>query len=123
MPVIKPGRVLLSFKYAFKGITHALREEQNMRVHFLAVAVVVVLAIFFQVSAIEAIVLVVVAALVIMAELINTALERVVDVIKPRMHPYAKSIKDMQAAMVLMASLAALVVGLIIFLPKVLELF
>ena len=123
MSAIRLGRLLLSFKYALKGIIHALREEQNMRVHFLAVVIVVILAIFFQVSLWEAALLTIVSALVIMAELINTALERVVDVIKPRMHPYAKSIKDMQAAMVLMASLAAAIVGLIIFLPKALELF
>lgn len=116
-------RLLKSFKYAGKGIFYAFREEQNIKVHFLLATIAILLAIYFQVSIGEVIALVIVISLVLVAELINTVLERVVDIIKPRMHPYAKSIKDMQAGMVLIASLAAVVVGLLIFAPRVWQIF
>ena len=83
----------------------------------------IVLAVYFRISIGEVIALVVVITMVIVAELANTILERIVDIIKPRMHPYAKSIKDMQAGMVLVAAAAALVVGLLIFAPRVWQIF
>jgi diacylglycerol kinase len=120
---IKLRRLLQSFKYAFKGIVYSFKEEQNIKIHFFIAVIVIFLAVYFRVSALEAAALVVVVALVVIAELVNTVLERVVDIIKPRMHPYAKNIKDMQAAVVLTATIASVVVGLIVFLPKILELF
>ncbi len=116
-------RLLKSFKYAGKGIFYAFREEQNVKIHFLLATVAILLAIYFQISIEEIIALVIVIALVLVAELINTVLERIVDIIKPRMHPYAKSIKDMQAGVVLIASAAAVVVGLLIFAPRVWQIF
>jgi len=121
--VLRFGRLLKSFKYAGKGIFYAFREEQNIKIHFLLAIVAILLAIYFQISIGEIIALVVVISLVLVAELINTVLERIVDIIKPRMHPYAKSIKDMQAGTVLVAAAAALVVGLLIFAPRVWQIF
>ena len=121
--MLKLGRLLKSFKYAGKGIFYAFREEQNIKIHFLVAILAILLAIYFKISTGEIIALVVVISLVIVAELINTVLERIVDIIKPRMHPYAKSIKDMLAGMVLMASVGAAVVGLIIFAPRVWQIF
>ncbi|MBU1177804.1 diacylglycerol kinase family protein [Patescibacteria group bacterium] len=121
--MLRFGRLLKSFKYAGKGIFYAFREEQNIKIHFLLAIVAILLAIYFQISIGEIIALVVVISLVLVAELINTVLERIVDIIKPRMHPYAKSIKDMQAGTVLVAAAAALVVGLLIFAPRVWQIF
>lgn len=120
---IKLRRLIQSFKYAGKGIYYALKEEQNMKIHFLLSLVVLIFAFIFRISAYEAIVLVLVISFVVAMEMINTVLERVMDIIKPRMHPYAKHIKDMLAAVVLIGAFASALVGLIIFLPKILELF
>ncbi len=120
---IKLKRLLQSFKYASKGVYYALREEQNMKIHFLLSFMVFILSIIFRISAYEAIALVLVISFVIAMEMINTIMERVMDIIKPRMHPYAKHVKDMLAATVLIGALASAAVGLIIFVPKILELF
>lgn len=120
---IKLKRLLQSFKYASKGVYYALKEEQNMKIHFLLSFMVFILSIIFGISAYEAIALVLVISFVIAMEMINTIMERVMDIIKPRMHPYAKHVKDMLAATVLIGALASAVVGLIIFVPKILELF
>lgn len=120
---IKLRRLIQSFKYAGKGIYYALKEEQNMKIHFLISFVVLIFALIFKISAYEAIALVLVISFVVAMEMINTVLERVMDIIKPRMHPYAKHVKDMLAAVVLIGAFASALVGLIIFLPKILELF
>lgn len=120
---IKLRRLIQSFKYAGKGIYYALKEEQNMKIHFLLSFVVLIFAFIFKISAYEAIALVLVISFVVAMEMINTVLERVMDIIKPRMHPYAKHVKDMLAAVVLVSALSSILVGLIIFLPKILELF
>ncbi|MFH2104965.1 MAG: diacylglycerol kinase family protein [Parcubacteria group bacterium] len=121
--MLKFVRLLKSFKYAGKGIFYAVREEQNMKIHFLLAIVIVLLAVYFEISVGEVVALVIVIALVLITELVNTVLERIVDIIKPRMHPYAKSIKDMQAGVVLIASVTAVVVGLLIFAPRVWQIF
>ena len=120
---IKLRRLIQSFKYAGKGIYYALKEEQNMKIHFMLSFVVLIFAFIFKISAYEAIALVLVISFVVAMEMINTVLERVMDIIKPRMHPYAKHVKDMLAAVVLIGAFASALVGLIIFLPKILELF
>jgi len=119
---IKIRRLLQSFKYATKGMYYAIKEEQNMKIHFLVAIVVVIWAFIFEISTLEAVSLVIVISFVIAMEMINTVMERVMDIIKPRMHPYAKHVKDMLAAMVLIGAIASILVGGIIFVPKILEL-
>jgi len=73
----------------------------------------------FKVKNWEAIILILIIMFVLIFELINTVVERVVDILKPRVHPYAKLVKDLMAAAVLISSIMAVVIGLIIFLPYV----
>ena len=80
------------------------------------------LACYFRLSAVEWLVLIVAIALVFCAEALNTALERVVDLLEPKRHPLARDAKDLAAAGVLMASLSALIVGVILFGPRLLGL-
>jgi len=119
---IKFKRLLQSFKYASKGIYYAVKEEQNMKIHFLLSFIVFIFSILFRISAYEALILIIAISFVIAMEMINTILERVMDIIKPRMHPYVKHVKDMLAATVLIGALASIAVGAIIFIPKILEL-
>lgn len=112
-----------SFAYAARGFRYALRGEQNFQLEMLAAAVAIFGMYAFDVSSGERVALVLSIAVVLSLELVNTAVERMMDMLKPRVHPYVRVIKDVMAAAVLVASLGALAIGLIIFLPRVLEWF
>jgi diacylglycerol kinase len=112
-----------SFRHAFRGLKYALKYERNFQ-NELTVGIFVVLAMFyFEVTRAEMVALVLVVIGVLIMELLNTIMERVVDILKPRVHPYAKLIKDLMAASVLLSSILAVIVGLIIFLPYISEMF
>lgn len=96
------------------------REEQSFRIQALAGAAVLILAIVWRLSNLEKIILILVIAAVLVLELTNSIFERVADLLKPRAHVYVEAIKDIMAAAVLLASLAAVVIGLIIFWPHLL---
>ena len=110
---------ILSFKYAFEGLTAALKEEPNLKLHFFAAIIVILLGWFDQISVAEWIDLIIIISLVISVELTNTAIEAVVDSFTDKDHPGAKLAKDISAGAVLVISIAALAVGLIIFVPKI----
>lgn len=122
MTLIRFRRLLKSFKYAFSGLLYVLKEEQNFRIHIFASFVVVILMFILEVTKYETFILVICISLVLMGELINSIFERIVDILKPRLHPYAEKVKDMMAAVVLVAALSSVIVGLWIFLPKLLAL-
>lgn len=106
-----------SFRHALRGLGYALKHEKNFQ-NEAAVGILVAIAmIYFNVTRAEMVVLLLVVFGVLVMELMNTIMERVVDILKPRVHPYAKLIKDLMAASVLVSSVLAVIVGLIIFLP------
>ena len=107
-----------SFVFAWQGIRTFFASEHNAYVHLLATIAAIALACIMGVSRPEAVALVVVMGFVWMTEVINTAIEKLVDLISPEHHPLAGKIKDLAAAAVLIASITALVTGLIIFIPK-----
>ena len=115
--MINTKRLIKSFKYAFKGLFKTFKEEQNLRIQSIAACFVVFLAIYFNITRTEWMFLVFVIGLVILMEIANSAIERVTDILKPRIHDYVKEIKDIAAAGVMVASLIALVIGIIIFWP------
>ncbi len=110
-----------SFVAAIEGLKYSFFEEKNMYVHFFALALVIVAGFLFDISYLEWLIIALVSALVIALELVNTAIEVVIDMVDPQFNPLAKIAKDAAAASVLVMSASALIVGLIIFLPKVLE--
>lgn len=114
-------RLVKSFHYASRGIFLAWRLEQSFRLQVCAAAVVVAAMFWFRIKLGEAIALLLLIILVLTLELINSILERFVDVFKPRIHPMVEEIKDLMAGAVLIASLGALIVGLLIFGPYFLE--
>lgn len=114
--MLKKHRVL-SFKYALEGIWSALRTEPNLKFHFIAALVVIFLGWFFLISVLEWIILLLLMGLVISLELTNTAIEAMVDYLIPNIHPVAKKVKDIAAGAVLIASITALLIGILIFLP------
>jgi diacylglycerol kinase len=112
-----------SFQNALSGFKYALKNEKNFQ-NELATSFLVVLAmVYFQVTRAESVALILVISGVLLAELMNTVVERVVDILKPRVHPYVKLIKDMMAAGVLLTSIMALIIGFLIFYPYVKEVF
>jgi len=100
-----------------------LRNEQNFQVEILIGIFVVVLMFLFPTRKLEKIALFIVIFTVLVVELVNSMFERIVDILKPRIHPYAQLVKDITAAAVLLSSIGAIVVGTIIFYPYIKELF
>lgn len=116
-------RLIRSFRYALRGVAHVFREEQSFRVQVVAGLAVLVMALYFNVRTWEAVALLLVIIVVLVLELINSVFERVVDVLKPRMHPYVETIKDIMAAVVLISSIGAVLIGILILGPYVVSLF
>ena len=116
-------KLFKSFHYAFRGLKYVLKNEQNFQIEILCGMLVVILMYLFPTSSLEKIALFIVVFAVLVIELINTIFERVVDILKPRVHPYARVVKDIMAAAVLLSSIGAVVVGVIIFYPYIKDLF
>lgn len=112
-----------SFKYPISGLRYAYKNEQNLEVDICIAVLVVILGFLFKISISEWAILTITVGLVISFELINTALEAVVDLITDKYHPLAKVAKDTSAAAVLILAIVSIIEGLIIFLPKIISLF
>lgn len=112
-----------SFGYAFEGIRTGILKERNMKIHCLAVILVTAAGTFLGLSAVEWCICLLLFALVISLELVNTAVEAVVDLVTEERKPLAKIAKDTAAGAVLFASLAAVIIGCIIFIPYLADLF
>lgn len=108
-----------SISFAASGIRSFFKQEHNARVHLVATIALIVLSMVFSVSRSEGAVLVLAAGFVWSAELFNTAIERVMDFISEERKPAIKMIKDLSAAAVLVASITAVFIAAIIFIPKV----
>jgi len=116
-------RFFRSFKYAFIGIGKAYQTEQNLVIHTIVTFLVLGLSWYFKISTIELMFIVFAIGLVFTLELVNTAIENAVDMAMPNKHPLAKNAKDIASSAVLMASFTALAIGLIVFIPKIIDLF
>ena len=112
-----------SFGYAFKGIITVYKTEQNIMIHTIVAILVIALGIYFKVSSLEACILIIVIGLVIAFEIINTAIEYTIDMAMPNIHPLAKMAKDASSGAVLIMAITSIIVGLIIFLPRIISLF
>lgn len=110
--------ILDSFNYAFEGIIHVLRTQRNMRIHFAIAVVVLVVAIFADVTKIDLIALLLAISFVLVAEMINTAIEGAIDVATSSFDPMAKLAKDIAAGAVLIAAINAVAVGYLVFSGK-----
>lgn len=107
-----------SLYFAMTGILDFIRQEHNARLHMVATIAVGVAAFAFRVSYAEAAVLAIVIGMVWVTEMLNTCVERMMDFVHPEEHPRIKFIKDLAAGAVLAAAITAVVVGLLIFIPK-----
>ena len=112
-----------SFGYAFEGIFTGIRKERNMKIHCLGVACVTAAVFFFHISLTEWCICLILFGLILGLELVNTAVEAVVDLVTEERKPLAKLAKDTAAGAVLIAAIMAAAAGLVIFLPKAAQLF
>jgi len=111
-------RRIKSFKYAFNGIRFVISTQTNMQIHLVAAVIVTILGFYFKISRIEWLALVLTYAMVFISETINTAIEEIVNLISPKYNKKAGLIKDISAAFVLISAIFAVIVGLLIFIPK-----
>jgi diacylglycerol kinase len=112
-----------SLRYATRGLGYVIRHEKNFQNELVVASLVTVAMIYFDLAKWETILLFLVIMVTLLMELLNTVMERVVDMLKPSVHPYAKLIKDLMAATVLVASILAMVIGVVIFYPHLKILF
>lgn len=106
-----------SLKFAWRGVAVLARQEQSFRIQLIVAAAVLVLIAILDLQRSETALLVVVTTSVLVLELLNSAVERLVDLFKPRIHHYAEEIKDMMAGAVFVGSVGAAIVGWIVFWP------
>lgn len=107
-----------SFNYAFDGVVYAFKTQRNIRLHFLAAGIVLLVSLVLKLTKVEVLLLLTTIAFVIVAEMINTAIEVTIDMITREHHPLAAIAKNVAAGAVLVASFLAVIVGYLVFFPK-----
>ena len=115
-------RLIHSFGYASRGIVTVYKTEQNILIHTIMAILVIALSFYLKISNLEFCIIVLAIGLVIALEIINTALEYTIDMAMPNIHPMAKMAKDAASGAVLISAITSIVIGLIIFIPKISEL-
>ena len=112
---------LKSFNFAFNGIRSLINNEHNARIHIFALICVFGLGIFFEIEVTEWIAITIVSGIVILTELLNTAIERLADIVEPDLNEKIGMIKDYCAGAVLISAIISLIIGGLIFIPKIIE--
>lgn len=113
----------IELRFALQGLIYALTTQPNFFVHCIFASLVILVGLFFHLEIYEWLAIALSISLVVTIEAVNTALETIVDLVTEEYHPKAKIAKDLAAASVLLSSIGAAIVGLIIFLPKILMFF
>lgn len=110
---------LLSFRFAFRGLMSLLKNEHNSRIHSLAAIIVIVAGIFLKISLTEWCFLTIVIGLVFIIELVNSSIEKLADIVDPEVNEGIGKAKDYAAAAVLISAVIAVIIGGVIFIPKI----
>jgi diacylglycerol kinase len=122
-PLNKFSKRVWSFRHAYRGIRNSILTQTNLRVHLIVTILVAILGFFLKIDYFEWIAVVITCVMVIAAELINTAVEELTDLISPDYHKKAGYAKDASAGAVLILAIASALVGSLIFVPKLMDLF
>jgi len=109
---------LKSFSYAIKGLQTTVKYEHNTWIHLFATVLVIVFGFVYELTTLEWCCITLAIGLVVVTEILNTAIEHLTDLVSPEFHPLAKKTKDAAAGAVFIASIIALIIGLLVFLPK-----
>lgn len=116
---MKAKKIINSFKYAFEGIISSFKAERNMKIHIFVMILVILAGYILKITKLEWIICIILFGIVISAELFNTAIETMVDIVMPEKNDKAKLAKDVSAGAVLVVAIASAIVGIMIFLPYV----
>lgn len=116
---VKSKKLVNSFKYAFEGFISSFKTERNMKIHIIIMILVIIAGNLLKINKFEWIVCIICFAIVIGGELFNTAIENVVDMVMPYKNEKAKIAKDISASAVLILAIGSAIIGLIIFMPKI----
>jgi len=108
---------LASMRYAINGLLQVIRSEHNARIHMVAAVIAIIAGILLHISRIEWMLVLFCFGLVFASEIINTALEKMIDLVIPQKNEHVKIIKDISAGAVLVSAIIAFITGLIIFIP------
>ena len=108
-----------SFRYAFEGLWHCLRYGRSFKIHIAAAVIVIGAAICFRVSTVSMSLLLIAVAMVLAAEMLNTAIEKAVDIVTDKPHPLAKTAKDVAAGAVLVTAVFAALIGILVVIMEV----
>ena len=114
-------RLIYGFGYAGRGIFSAIKSEQNFVIELFFAVMAIIMGFVLKISTTEFAIIALTISLVLSLELVNTSIEYTVDMAMPEIHPLAKVAKDVSAGAVLMSAITSVIIGLIIFLPKILE--
>lgn len=114
---------LRSFGYAWKGIRCCIGKEQNLSFHLIATVVTVIAGFLLEITRIDWMIVILCIGVVIAAELFNSAIEKLVDLVSPERHPIAGQVKDIAAGAVLVCATTAAIIGLIVFIPYLTRFF
>ena len=120
---MKKNKIYKSFFFAFSGIFYLIKTERNFQIHLIAALLTICLGVLLNISLSEWIQITACIAVVWFAESFNTALEKLCDMVKPEIHPQIKIIKDVSAGAVLIAAIASVVIGLLIFVPRLIDVY
>ena len=112
---MKKRTIVDSFNAAIEGIIYTIKTQRNMRLHFLSAILIILISIFLQLEKIELLVVCTAVTLVLICEMFNTAIEKIIDLITPDFHPLARIIKDVAAGCVLISAIFAVIVGYLVF--------
>ncbi|HLQ72385.1 MAG TPA: diacylglycerol kinase family protein [Bacillota bacterium] len=113
----------IGFVYAWNGLVEIIKSERNFKIHFTVCIIVLIVNIILNLSAVEWAIILLAIGGVLITETFNTAVERMIDYVKPEIHPSAKHIKDIAAGGVLIAAIISVVTGTIIYFPKLIAFF
>ena len=113
-----PKKLIRSFKHAGLGAGHTLRTQRNIWIHLFVAAAAIFFGSILKISLIEISILTLTAAFVIVTEVLNTAIEEIVNLVKPEEHPSAALIKNIAAGAVLVSAIGSVIIGSIIFIPR-----
>lgn len=115
---MKSRSLIDSFNYAVSGIIYALKTQRNIRIHFIIAFIVLITSLFFDFSKIEFLILLFTISLVIVSEMVNTSIEKTIDLITEDYHPLAKIAKNVAAGAVLISAINAIIVGYLLFFDR-----
>ena len=117
----KMKKIRNSFKYAIEGIWTSFKTERNMKIHIFIMILVIIAGIILKINKSEWIICIILFAIVIGSELFNTSIETIVDMVMPEKNEKAKIAKDVSAGAVLVVAIGAAIIGLVIFVPRILN--